>query len=50
MKAGATPKETTSASESNSTPNCVVVLVRRATLPSSMSMTIATKMATAASV
>ena len=50
MNAGATPKETTSASESNSTPNWLVVLVRRATLPSSMSMTMATKMASAASV
>src|SRR5262249_40594066 len=34
----------------NSTPNWVVVFVRRATLPSSVSMTMATKMATAASV
>src|SRR5215470_11260534 len=50
MNAGATPNDTTSASESNSTPNWVVVLVSRATLPSSMSITIATKMATAASV
>src|SRR6266542_5607641 len=49
MKAGATQKDTTSASESNSTPNCVVVLVRRATLPSRTSMTIATKIATDAS-
>src|SRR5437867_7630369 len=49
MKAGATQKDTTSASESNSTPNCVVVLVRRATFPSRTSMTIATKMATDAS-
>ena len=49
MKAGATQNDTTSARESNSTPNWVVVLVSRATFPSRMSMTIATKTATAAS-
>src|SRR2546427_4816673 len=47
--AGATQKETTSASESNSTPNWLVAFIRRATRPSSRSMTIATKMASAAS-
>ena len=50
MKAGATQNETTSASESNSTPNWLVVLVRRATLPSSRSSTMATNTDTAASV
>jgi len=49
MKAGATQKDTTSARESNSTPNWVVVLVSRATLPSRMSRIIPTKTATAAS-
>src|SRR6266508_4531378 len=49
MKAGATQNETTSASESNSTPNWVVVRVRRATLPSRMSSTMPTKTATGAS-
>ncbi len=49
MKAGATQNDTTSASESNSTPNCVVVRVRRATLPSRISSTMPTKTATAAS-
>ena len=39
--AGATPNEITSASESNSTPNSLVVPVIRATRPSSMSSTIA---------
>jgi hypothetical protein len=39
--AGATPNEMTSASESNSTPNALVVPVRRATRLSSMSTTIA---------
>ncbi len=45
---GATPNDTTSASESNSTPNWVVVRVRRATFPSSMSSTIPMKSASAA--
>src|SRR5438132_589455 len=49
MNAGATQKETTSASESKSTPNWLVAFIRRATRPSSRSMTIATKMASAAS-
>jgi len=35
--AGATPNDTTSASESNSTPNALVLPVRRAIRPSSMS-------------
>src|SRR5437870_2008453 len=47
--AGATQKETTSASESNSTPNWLVAFISRATRPSSRSMTIATKIASAAS-
>jgi hypothetical protein len=49
-KAGATQKEMTSASESYSTPNWLVAFMSRATRPSSMSITIATKMASAASV
>ncbi len=49
MKAGATPNETTSARESNSTPNWLVAFISRATRPSSMSMTMATKTARAAS-
>src|SRR5512144_1315805 len=50
MNAGATPNDTTSAIESNSTPNWVVVFVSRATLPSSMSISMATKIEIAASV
>ena len=42
--AGATPNEMMSASESNSTPNGLVVPVMRAMRPSSMSSTIAKPM------
>ena len=42
--AGARPNEITSASESNSTPNALVVFVRRAMRPSSMSSTMAMPM------
>jgi len=42
--AGATPNEMMSASESNSTPNALVVPVIRAMRPSSMSTTIANPM------
>src|SRR5438128_6550302 len=48
--AGATQNETTSARESNSRPNWLVAFIRRATRPSRMSMIIATKIASAASV
>jgi hypothetical protein len=48
--AGATQKEMTSASESYSTPNWLVAFMSRATRPSSRSMIMATKIATAASV
>ena len=50
MNAGATPNETMSASESYSTPNWLVAFMRRATRPSSMSMIMATKIASVASV
>ena len=46
--AGATPNDTTSASESNSRPNALVVPVRRAIRPSSMSRTKAKPMKSAA--
>ena len=46
--AGATPKETRSASESNSTPKRLEVPVIRATLPSRPSMKAAMMIATAA--
>ena len=46
--AGATPNEITSASESNSTPNALVVPVMRAIRPSSMSSTNAKPMNSAA--
>ena len=46
--AGATPNDTTSASESNSSPNALVVPVIRAMRPSSMSSTIAMPMKSAA--
>ena len=42
--AGATPNEMTSASESNSMPNALVVPVMRAMRPSSMSSTMAKPM------
>ena len=47
-KAGATPKEITSAMLSYSAPKALWVLVSRATRPSSPSSTMATKMDTAA--
>ena len=50
MNAGATQNEITSASESYSTPNWLVAFMRRATRPSSRSMIMATKIASAASV
>ena len=46
--AGAAPNEITSASESNSTPNALVVFVSRAMRPSSMSSTMAMPMKGAA--
>ena len=46
--AGASPNETTSASESSCTPNADEVLVSRATNPSSVSSTIAMPISTAA--
>ncbi len=46
--AGATPNDTTSASESNSRPKALVVPVIRAMRPSSMSSTMATPMNAAA--
>ncbi len=46
--AGASPNDTTSASESSSTPNALDELVRRAISPSSVSSTIATPMNSAA--
>ena len=49
MNAGATPNETMSASESYSTPNWLVAFMSRATRPSSMSMIMATKIASVAS-
>lgn len=48
MKAGATPKDTTAASESDSTPNPRVAFMRRATRPSRLSSIMATKMVVAA--
>src|SRR5439155_19428272 len=48
MNAGATPNETMSASESYSTPNWLVAFMSRATRPSSMSMIMATKIASVA--
>jgi hypothetical protein len=48
--AGATQNEMTSASESYSTPNWLVAFMSRAIRPSSRSMTMATKMTSAASV
>ncbi len=48
MIAGATPKEITSASESNSTPNWLVLPVIRATRPSSISTMTASPMSGAA--